>query len=111
MPSSSGENLLSPELAVSDIDAFPDEEIDFAVDASGLLAEAQVIDDLQIFPSVFDSGTGKASIVGGHLDEDAEALTVFNVIAAEPNARLTLAQARNVAHQSVRIYRQAVDFH
>lgn len=107
MLSSSGENLLSPELAVSDFDTFPDEEIDFAVDAAGLLADAQVIDDLQIFPSVFDSGAGKASIVGGYLDEDAEALTVFNLIAAEPNARLTLAQVRNVADQSVRIYRQA----
>jgi hypothetical protein len=107
MLSSSGENLLSPELAVSDFDTLSDEEIDFAVDAAGLLADAQVIDDLQIFPGVFDSGAGKASIVGGYLDEDAEALTVFNLIAAEPNARLTLAQVRNVADQSVRLYRQA----
>jgi len=76
MLTSSDENLLSPELAVSDFDTFPDEEIDFAADAAGLLADAQVIDDLQIFPSVFDLGPGKASIVGGYLDEDAEALTV-----------------------------------
>jgi hypothetical protein len=88
-------------------DAFRDEEIEFAVDAAGLLADAQVIDDLQMFPSVFESGSGKVSILGGCLDEDAEALTLFNLIAAEPNVRLTLAQVRGVADQSVRLYRQA----
>lgn len=94
-------------LGTSIFDAFRDEEVEFAVDAAGLLADAQVIDDLQMFPTVFESGAGKASIVGGYLDEDAEALTLFNLIAAEPNARLTLAQVRSVADQSVRLYRQA----
>lgn len=107
MPLSSGENSLQTEVATSASFAFSDDEIDYAIDAAGVLADAQVIDDLEMFPAVFDSGVGKASIVGGHLDEDSEALTVFNFVPIEPNARLTLAQVRNVADQSIRLYRQA----
>jgi hypothetical protein len=107
MASRGEEGFSEPRLGAPIFDAFRDEEIDFAADAAGVLADAQVIDDLQMFPSVFESGAGKASIIGGCLDEDAEALTLFNLIAAEPNTRLTLAQVRSVADQSVRLYRQA----
>lgn len=101
MSSSSGESLLETELAASAFDAFPDDEIEFAIDAAGLLADAQVIDDLQTFPAIFDSGAGKAAIVGGALDEDSESLTIFNVVVAEPNTRLTLAQVRSMCKRSL----------
>lgn len=107
MLSSSGESLLETGFAVSAYDAIPDEEIEFALDAAGLLAESQVIDDLQTFPAIFDTGVGKATVVGGSLDEDAESLTIFNTVVAEPSARLTLAQVRNIVDQSIRLYRQA----
>lgn len=107
MSSNSGESLLKAELASSEIDAFSDGELEFAIDAAGLLADAQVIDDLQTFPAVFDTRAGRSSIVGGTLAEDTECLTLFNVVVSEPSARLTLAQVRAVADQSVRLYRQA----
>lgn len=107
MSSSSGEDSFEAELAVSAFDAFSDEELEFAIDAACLLADAQVIDDLQTYPIVFDAGAGRISIIGGALDEDSESLTLLNLVVGEPNARLTLAQVRAAADQSVRLYRQA----
>ena len=107
MSSINGKNLLDAEILGSTADVFSEEDIGSALDAAGLLAESQVIDDLQMFPAIFDTGAGKASIVGGYLDEDAEALTIFNLVATEPTNRLTLAQVRSVVDQSVRFYTQA----
>lgn len=107
MSSNSGESFLKAGLAASEIDVFSDGELQFAIDAASVLADAQVIDDLQIYPAIFDSGAGKTSIVGGTLVEDTESLTLFNLVVSEPSARLTLAQVRAAADQAVRLYRQA----
>ena len=90
-----------------DADEFPDEEIEFALEAAKALADAQVIDDIETFPAVFDTGAGKVTVIGAAFDEETEALTVFNAIPAEPNARVTLTQVRSVTEQSVRLYKNA----
>ena len=107
MSSTSGEGSFEAEQEVSAFDAYSGEELEFAIEAACLLADAQVIDDLQTYPVVFDAGAGRISIVGGALDEDLESLTLLNLVVGEPNARLTLAQVRAAADQSVRLYRQA----
>jgi hypothetical protein len=107
MSTSNGESLAETEGGGLALDQFPDLEVEFALEASELLAGAQIIDDLQSFPAVFDSGAGKVAVLGGSFDEDTETLTLLSVVIEEPNVRLTLGQLKAVADQCLRLYRHA----
>lgn len=107
MRTNSDDSLSAGEQSASEFGSLSNGEIEFALDVAALLAEAQIIDDLQMFPAYFDSGLGKTAVFGGAFDEDTESLTIFNVIRTEPGIRLSVAQVRNIVDQSVRLYRQA----
>jgi hypothetical protein len=88
-------------------DIVEDLDIQFALEAEEILAEAQVIDDLQNFPASFDLGSGKISVIGGSLNEELETLTLLNQIPSQAEIRLTSGNVRTAVEQTIRFYKHA----
>ncbi len=88
-------------------DVVEDVDIQFALEAGEILADAQVIDDLQNFPASFDLGSGKISVIGGSINEEVETLTLLNQIPSQSEIRLTSGNVRAAVEQTIRFYRHA----
>ena len=88
-------------------DVVEDVDIQFALEAGEILADAQVIDDLQNFPASFDLGSGKISLIGGSINEEVETLTLLNQIPSQSETRLTSGNVRTAVEQTIRFYRHA----
>lgn len=93
--------------ATPTFDIVEDLDIQFALEAEEILADAQVIDDLQNFPTSFDLGSGKISVIGGSLNEEVETLTLLNQIKSQSEIHLTSGSVRTAVEQTIRFYKNA----